>query len=182
VLVYGRWVVGDELPGSGLDAPSSVDHGLAGRRAAMVEQMLCFARSLQAALAESASRTGLSQSDFQALVRLVVADGLSGAAVRRILGVTSSSISELADRLEQAGMIARTSAPSDRRVVVLKPTAEGRRVVGEALGPLLDAMAAVVSDLTDDELAVVSRFLDGVERGLSEVANRSLSRPGQQPG
>jgi DNA-binding MarR family transcriptional regulator len=135
----------------------------------MIEQMRRVVRSVQAVLAASASDAGLSQSDFQALVRLVAADGMSGADVGRILGVTSSSITELADRLERAGMIARTRALYDRRLVVLKPTAHGRHVVERTLGPVLIAMAAVVDGLQEAELEVVGRFLDEVERGLVNV-------------
>jgi DNA-binding MarR family transcriptional regulator len=64
---------------------------------------------VQAAIADSAVEAGLSQSDFQALARIVVRDGLSGAQVRQLLGVTSSSVSELADRLELAGIVTPTA-------------------------------------------------------------------------
>jgi DNA-binding MarR family transcriptional regulator len=95
---------------------------------------------------------------------------MTGAELRRILGLTSSSISELADRLERNGMITRTRPRVDRRLVVLKPTARGRRVVERALGPLLARMATAVRALTDEELDVVSRFLGELEETLDEVA------------
>jgi len=138
----------------------------------MVEQMRRIVRSVQASLADSAMRAGLNERDFQALVRIVSADGLSGAEIGRILAMTSSSITELADRLQKARMITRTPSPSDRRVVVLKPTARGRRVIDRALGPTLTAMATVLEGLADIELGVVSRFLDQVEQQLLELANR----------
>ena len=164
-------VVGDGTPGLGRRAPVSGDHGLAAQRTSVIEQMRSVARSTQAAIAGSALQAGLSQGDFQALVRVVAADGLTGAQVRRILGVTSSSITELADRLERARMIKRTPRPSDRRVVVLKPTARGRAAVERALAPVLTAMAAVVNGLTDDELNAVSKFLAQVDRSLGELPN-----------
>lgn len=126
-------------------------------------------RSVQALLADNAGQAGLNQSDFQALVRLVAADGLPGAELRRILGMTSSSITELADRLESAKMIARTRSPTDRRLVVLKPTARGRKAVERALGPVLGSMAAALDELTDEEYSVVSRFLDDVAQRLSSL-------------
>jgi DNA-binding MarR family transcriptional regulator len=138
----------------------------------MVEQMRRIVRSVQASLAASAMRAGLNERDFQALVRIVSADGLSGAEIGRILGITSSSITELADRLQNARMITRTRSPSDRRLVVLKPTARGRRVIDRALGPTLTTMDALVESLGDIELGVVSRFLDQVEQHLLELANR----------
>lgn len=164
-------MVGGERPGSGLGSVSG-DHGLAARQASVIEQIRVVARSVQVALADSALRAGLSQGDFQALVRLVVADGLTGAALRRILRVSSSSVSELADRLERAGMIVRARRPSDRRVVVLTPTRRGRRVVDRALAPVLSTMAGVVRGFKEAELDVVSRFLDDVDRGLGGISSR----------
>jgi len=138
----------------------------------MVEQMRQIVRSVQALLADSAMGAGLNERDFQALVRIVEAAGLSGAELGRILGMTSSSVTELADRLQNAGMITRTRSPSDRRLVVLKPTARGKRVIDRALGPTLAAMDTVLDGLADTELGVVSHFLDQVERQLLELPHR----------
>jgi DNA-binding MarR family transcriptional regulator len=151
-------------------SPASGDHGLAARQAELVEQIRRVTRAVQAVLTHLAAHADLSQGDFQALVRVVAADGLTGAELRRILGVTSSSISELADRLERSRMITRTRPRSDRRLVVLKPTARGRRAVEDALNPVLAAMAGVVDGLADDDLLVISRFLRDVEGTLDEIA------------
>jgi DNA-binding MarR family transcriptional regulator len=129
-------------------------------------------RSVQAVLTHLAGQAGLNQSDFQALVRLVAADGMTGAELRRILGVTSSSITELADRLERDGMIARTRRRSDRRLVVFEPTSRGRDAVERALSPVLAAMGTVVGSLAEDDLVIVSRFLGEVEAALSELVTR----------
>jgi DNA-binding MarR family transcriptional regulator len=69
-------------------------------------------------------------------------------------------------------MIVRASEPSDRRLVVLKPTAKGRRVVQRALAPVLEAMATIVDGVADDELAVVDRFLEQVESALHGLSDR----------
>ena len=168
--MYGRRTVGDGTPGVQEGSPASGDHGLAAREAQVVEQIRQFARSVYAVVAHLATQVDLSQSDFQALARVVAAGGLTGAELRRILGLTSSSISELADRLERNGMITRTRPRVDRRLVVLKPTARGRRVVERALGPVLTGMARAVRALTDEELDVVSRFLGELEETLDEIA------------
>jgi MarR family transcriptional regulator, organic hydroperoxide resistance regulator len=138
----------------------------------VLKQMRRVTRSVQAVLADSAARVGLSENDFQAMVRVVAGGGLRGAELGRIMGMTSSSITELADRLEHAGLVARTRSNADRRVVVLRATARGSRLVNRALGPVLSAMGAVLDGLDHDELAVVGNFLDLVEHGLLGVADR----------
>ena len=163
-------MVGDGISGGEARARPSGGDTLVGRRAEMVEDVRGVARAVLAALVYSAARAGLNQSDFYALVRVVAAEGLTGAEIRRILGVSSSSVTELADRLESAGMIARTRPQSDRRLVVLQPTARGRRAVARALRPALAAIAAAVDELAEEELAVVGRFLQELERRLSGIS------------
>jgi DNA-binding MarR family transcriptional regulator len=163
-------MVGDGRFGAKADARPSGDDGLVERRAEVVEDVRGVARAVLAALVYSAARAGLNQSDFYALVRVVVAEGLTGAEIRRILGVSSSSVTELADRLESAGMIARTRPQSDRRLVVLKPTARGRRAVERALGPALAAIATAVDELGEQELAVIGPFLRELEGRLSSIS------------
>lgn len=170
--MYGRGIVGDAAPGVQEGSPAPGEDGLAARQAELVEQIRRVTRSVQGVFTHLAGRAELNQSDFQALVRLVAADGLTGAELRRILGVTSSSITELADRLERDGMIARTRRRSDRRLVVFEPTEAGRRGVERALSPVLDVMGSVVGRLAEEELVVVSRFLGEVDEALGEVATR----------
>jgi len=158
--------------GAEASARAPGDDGLAERRAELFEQVRGVARAVLAALVYSAARASLNQSDFHALVRVVVAEGLTGAEIRRILGMSSSSVTELADRLESAGMVVRTRLQSDRRLVVLKPTARGRRAVQRALGPALVAIATVVDELGEQELSVVSRFLHELEGRLSGSSRR----------
>jgi DNA-binding MarR family transcriptional regulator len=163
--------VGDAAPGVQDGSPASGE-GLAARQAEVVQQIRSVTRSVQTVFTHIAGRAELNQSDFQALVRLVAADGLTGAELRRILGVTSSSITELADRLERDGMIARTRPRSDRRLVVFEPTEAGRHAVERALSPVLAVMGTVVGRLAEEELVIVSRFLVDVEEALGEVAAR----------
>jgi DNA-binding MarR family transcriptional regulator len=136
----------------------------------VVEFMRELVRAVQALLADCARASGLSQTDFLALVRVVAADGMTRAELKRIFGMTSSSITELADRLERPGLIVRTRPPGDRRLVVLEPTRRGRRTVDRTLGPMLARMAQIVDSLAEDELSSVARFLHEVAQGVAESA------------
>ena len=68
---------------------------------------------------------------------------MTGLELGRATGLPSSSVTDTADRLEDAGMIKRSRAREDRRVVVLRPTAKGRRAIERALHPLHGALASV---------------------------------------
>jgi MarR family transcriptional regulator, organic hydroperoxide resistance regulator len=159
-----------------MDCPESCRSRRELPRADVLSRMRRVARTVQAVSSRNALEAGLNQSDFQALVRLVAADGLTGAEVGRILGMTSSSITELADRLERSGMVTRTRSASDRRLVVLKPTARGRRVADDALRPTLDEMSELLGELGEDELEVIDHFLGEVDRRLLVLLHGKRTR------
>lgn len=50
-------------------------------------------------------------------------------SIARVLGVSAQTVLNQARGLEQSGLLVRTEAPSDRRLVVLELTDEGRRAL-----------------------------------------------------
>ena len=134
-------------------------------------------RGVQAFLADWARELRLGQTDFQALVRVVASEGMTSAELRRILGITSGSMTELADRLEAAGLVTRVRPQEDRRSVVVKPTATGRRAVERALGPALGSVGDVVSRLASDDLAVIAAFLSEVYEAVDVSRPRARLSP-----
>jgi DNA-binding MarR family transcriptional regulator len=81
---------------------------------------------------EAATQAGLTAQQHQLLLQI------AGAPVEAVttvgymaerLALRHHSVVELIDRSEQAGLITRKSAPHDRRIVVLKLTAAGNRLL-----------------------------------------------------
>lgn len=68
---------------------------------------------------------GLSTRQFWALHHLNTTDGLSMIDLSRLLFTDKSNITAIADRLEAAGLVKRSPAPQDRRVILLTLTPEG---------------------------------------------------------
>lgn len=68
---------------------------------------------------------GLSTRQFWALHHLSETDGLSMIDLSRLLFTDKSNVTAIADRLEAAGLIKRTPAPQDRRVILLTLTPAG---------------------------------------------------------
>jgi DNA-binding MarR family transcriptional regulator len=69
------------------------------------------------------------------------------------LALTQSAVTELVQRAEQAGLVARAGSPSDGRVVNLSLTADGsRRLAGvhEQLGPERAEFRRVIESLEPD--------------------------------
>ncbi|MGV9676573.1 MarR family winged helix-turn-helix transcriptional regulator [Nocardia sp. NPDC003482] len=118
--------------------------------------------------AQQAVGTRVSPSQLQALT-IMQQHGqinLNGLAVE--LEAMPSSASRLCDRLQAAGLLARTASPANRREVMLALTRDGQRLLNE------------VSDTRRRELARILQGMSGAGRealltGLAEF-NASAER------
>src|SRR3954453_1960935 len=106
---------------------------------------------------------GLNRTDVRALVaimdaarsgRPMTAGGLGGAG-----GLSSASITALVDRLERAGHVRRVRDAADRWRVVLEMSPSAMAAGAEFFGGLQRDLVAAMAGYTDEELAVVGRFL-----------------------
>lgn len=106
---------------------------------------------------------GLNRTDVRALVAIMDAAragrpmtaGALGAAVE----LSSASVTALVDRLERVGHVERVRDEHDRRRVVLEMTPSAMAAGGEFFGGLQRDLVAAMSSYSDEELAVVRRFL-----------------------
>lgn len=118
-----------------------------------------------------AQAQGLAHTDVQALAAILDGDGQGGpltpGRLRARLDLTSGAVSACLGRLERSGHIVRTRDDEDRRVVHLHYAEEGRRVARAAFHPLAESTAAALARFTDEELAVVARFLDTLNGELA---------------
>jgi len=110
-----------------------------------------------------ATEHGLGRTDVRALVAIMDAArsgrAMTAGALGEAVELSSASVTALVDRLERVGHVHRSRDPVDRRRVVLQASdtamEAGRSFFGALQGDLLGAMAGY----SDEELAVVRRFL-----------------------
>jgi DNA-binding MarR family transcriptional regulator len=74
-----------------------------------------------------AARLHIGVTELTALGHLVEAGELTPKELGARLGITPGSVTGVADRLVDAGFLARHPHPSDRRSLLLRPTAAGIR-------------------------------------------------------
>jgi DNA-binding MarR family transcriptional regulator len=127
-------------------------------------------RVLQQLLTARARESGLSLPELFTLIRAAEGDGVVVSDARDALGLGSSSMTDLADRLERDGLLRRVPHPTDRRSTVLRATRRGEGVRARALDPLLGGLARIVAELDRDELGVIERFMDSTSELYSEMA------------
>jgi DNA-binding MarR family transcriptional regulator len=108
---------------------------------------------------------GIDHTAFEVLIRLCRQPGeeISQRELAEDLTLTSSGITRLVDRMEQAGLVRRVPSPEDRRSVLVETTGQGRAVFFKAA----DVHAQVVeryfiTPVAGDDYARLTRSLGGI--------------------
>ena len=101
----------------------------------------------------------LSPHQARALGVVVERDGVRLSDLAESLHIAPRSVTEVADGLQARGLVERTPDPGDRRAVILRPTAEGRRVRAEVARARAAANEDLLSRLTADDRATLARLL-----------------------
>lgn len=92
--------------------------------------------------------------------------------------VSAPTMTRLIVGMEEEGLVKREADSSDRRVVWIRPTAKGTRLLTEGRQRRVDALARDLAALGPADLSVLSRaadILDGI--GRADDADRSAGRP-----
>jgi DNA-binding MarR family transcriptional regulator len=136
----------------------------------LAEAMYAYGRVLAVAdplrLRSWVSR-GLTMAQLQVLFHLFGGEGRPVGALAEIMNVRPATMTGLTDRLVKQGLTERAADPSDRRIVVVKLTEEGRRVVGEIESASKDYLRSVFERMGDE---AVDRFRRALEEFI-EAAN-----------
>jgi DNA-binding MarR family transcriptional regulator len=119
----------------------------------------------------------LGRTDVRALVAIMDAArggaSLTAGGLGSAVDLSSASVTSLVDRLERAGHVRRVRDGEDRRRVVLEMSDSAMAAGASFFGGLQRDLMAAMEDYSDEELAVVRRFLTG----MTEVVRRH-ERPG----
>src|SRR5712691_2795656 len=132
----------------------------------------------------AADRIGLNATDLNCLNILSFSGQMTAGQLARATGLTTASITGVADRLEEAGYVRRERDPGDRRRVVIRLIQE-RAVsdVGSVFLPMVRAWQKIASRYSDDELRLIVEFYGQMEEVLRQhiAVLRDSSQPGQAP-
>jgi DNA-binding MarR family transcriptional regulator len=94
------------------------------------------------------------------------------------LGTDNAGITRLLDRLEAKALVVRRMSATDRRAIVIEPTAAGRALVPHLLPVVRGVTAQLLDGFAADELpalqALLRRLLDNVETREQETSMAEL--------
>ena len=118
--------------------------------------------------------TGINLTDGRCLDLLDVHDGLTAGELAEAASLSPGAVTTVLDRLERMGLVTRTRDEADRRRVLVELTPKARELAFTAYGPVPAYAREYIEQLTDDDIAIISRFLqmaiDVNERRARELA------------
>jgi len=89
-------------------------------------------------------------------------------------GVSQPSMTQLIQRLEQRGLVARRSDPADRRVALVGLTSQGSQALAERRRNGAARVASLLAGLPEEEVSALARALAAV---LPAIRDRLAGEP-----
>jgi DNA-binding MarR family transcriptional regulator len=114
---------------------------------------------------------GVTPIQFAALQTVANTPGIDQRTLARSVGLDTSTIAGVVDRLEGRGLLQRSASPDDRRVRLLALTADGRAALAAVVPDMQRAQQRILAPLPKAERAEFMRMLR-----VLVAANNALSR------
>ena len=111
---------------------------------------------------------GLGRSQLHQLMEIAAAPGLSTAELSRRVGLAAQSVASSVASLEARGWLRRVPHPIHRRLVELKLTPSGKRILPRARKALARTEAAAVAGLSSAKRKSLATLLGEWEALLGE--------------
>jgi DNA-binding MarR family transcriptional regulator len=146
--------------------------------AAMDRVIATFDRMMHKLMADHApemTAIDLTMSQAKALYLVIAAGELRMSDLAARLGITSSTATGLVDRLVELGLLTRHEEPSDRRQVVVAPTAEAEATVEHFRELNSRRMREMLLRVPSADLAVVEHALTILDAALPEPAPTTVT-------
>jgi DNA-binding MarR family transcriptional regulator len=113
---------------------------------------------------------GVTPVQFAALQTVSSQPGVDQRRLARAIGLDTSTIASVVDRLEARGLLARSLSPEDRRVRLLNLTPEGREALVSVLPGMLRAQQRILAPLPAAEQAEFMRMLRTLVSANNDVS------------
>lgn len=114
---------------------------------------------------------GLTDVQFNVLMLLVYQggdEGLSQVQLSDMMLVNRANVTTLIDRMEKAGLVARTSHSDDRRTNIIKLTAKGKKVFEKAEPMYEQMIKKSMAGFSKNDLGKLISVLEKVRANINE--------------
>jgi len=111
---------------------------------------------------------GITSPQFDALLVLHREGDLAMGALCDHMSLACSTVTDLVDRMEKGGFVARERDQTDRRVIRVRLLPRGAEMVDKVMAARLDYLARILKDLPADRRAKVISALEAVYNLIHE--------------
>jgi DNA-binding MarR family transcriptional regulator len=123
---------------------------------------------VKCASSERLLRKGVSMAQLHILYTLQRSGEMPMSRLAEVLQVSLSNATGLIDRIEERGFVERTRVPEDRRIVMIRVTDAGRRMLDEVDAISSDLLRSVFGRIGRSQVSAVGRAIAALRRGLEE--------------
>lgn len=137
-----------------------------------VDELAAFeeaTRDLVGVALRSVDQIGVSLRQFRLLAVLNEMGPCTSTECAKALGVVGSSVTRLADRLHRAGYLIRGSDPSNRSVVMLELTSQGRKLVHPVIARRRGELSGALDHIDSVRRAACADVLRALHAQFVEV-------------
>ena len=126
---------------------------------------------LKCASSERVLRLGISMAQLHILYTLQRSGEMPMSRLAEVLNVSLSNATGLIDRIEERGFVERTRVPEDRRIVKIRVTPEGSRILDEIDALSDELLRSVLGRLGPTKLGGVSQAVAALRAALEVTTN-----------
>jgi DNA-binding MarR family transcriptional regulator len=134
-----------------------------------------FARRMHqlavALFAREVGELGLTPVQYSSLQTVCQHPGIDQKSLAAAIAYDTSTIGGVIDRLEARGLVARSVSPTDRRVRLVNPTPQGRKVLAAAVPRMLKTQEHLLQPLTRAQRAEFMRLMQIVIEANADLSS-----------
>ena len=154
------------------DDPEALDLGdLPGHHIRRLQQIAV------AIFLQEAEGSGITPIQYAALQTVANQPDVDQRTLARSVGLDTSTVAGVVDRLEARGLMVRNASPDDRRVRLLRLTDEGRAALADIVPAMRRAQDRILKPLPREERKIFMRMLRTLVDGNNDHS-RAPSEPG----
>lgn len=116
-----------------------------------------------------AHHLGLGVTETQAMSNLVASTSMGQTELAEALGITTSSVTSLIDRMEAAGLVKRSPHPRDRRRTVVQLTKYGQDTVELTRAWFVRAFDEIADERLDDVVEILTSLATNLRAGTARI-------------
>lgn len=144
---------------------------------AITQNLRVIFRTVQSHSKVSEKECGLSSAKLWMLAEIAACPGLKVSQLAAALSIHPSTCSNMLDKLEQSGLVARDRSRTDQRSVHLNVTDKGKLTLQKAPKPAQGRLSDALHHLTPSQLAELGAGLENLLSALNVRAGADSFAP-----